>query len=39
LLKDMGLAKVSHIATGYGGWGDDGFPTVDYDTWKKDQSE
>ena len=35
-LKDMGLEKVSHIVTGFGGWRDDGLPVVDYDTWKAD---
>jgi len=34
LLKDMGLEKVSHIATGFAGWKSDGFDTVDYETWK-----
>jgi rhodanese-related sulfurtransferase len=34
VLKDMGLAKVSHIDTGFGGWKKDGMPVVDYDTWK-----
>jgi rhodanese-related sulfurtransferase len=33
-LKDMGLPRVSHIATGFAGWRDDGLPVVDHDTWK-----
>lgn len=33
-LQDMGLAKVSHIETGFGGWRGDGLPTVDYDTYR-----
>ena len=33
-LKDMGLPKVSHIVTGFGGWKEAGFPIVDYDTFK-----
>ena len=36
LLKDMGLEKVSHIESGFGGWKEAGFPVVDYDTWKAD---
>lgn len=33
-LQDMGLEKVSHIETGFGGWRSDGLPTVDYDTYR-----
>ena len=33
-LKDMGLPRVSHIVTGFGGWKADGLPVVDYATWK-----
>jgi len=29
----MGLEKVSHVVTGFGGWRDDGLPVVDYETW------
>jgi rhodanese-related sulfurtransferase len=34
LLKDMGLPKVSHIESGFGGWKAAGLPVVDHDTWK-----
>lgn len=33
-LQDMGLAKVSHIETGFGGWKDDGMPVVTYDEFR-----
>ena len=33
-LKDMGLPKVAHVETGFGGWEGDGMPVVDYDTFK-----
>ena len=33
-LQDMGLAKVSHIETGFGGWRADGLEVVDYDTYR-----
>ena len=33
-LKDMGLPRVSHIESGFGGWKEDGLPVVDYETWK-----
>ena len=33
-LKDMGLPKISHIDTGFGGWKSDEMPVVDYDSWK-----
>jgi rhodanese-related sulfurtransferase len=33
-LKDMGLPKVSHIESGFGGWKEAGFDVVDHDTWK-----
>lgn len=33
-LKDMGLERVSHIVTGFGGWKEAGFPVVDHDTWR-----
>ncbi len=36
--KDMGLEKVAHIETGFGGWKSDGMPVVDYDTWKAHKS-
>jgi hypothetical protein len=26
----MGLPKVSHVVTGFGGWKEDGFPVVEY---------
>jgi rhodanese-related sulfurtransferase len=39
LLKDMGLEKVSHIVTGFGGWKSDGFATVDYETWKNERDQ
>jgi len=31
----MGMPKVSHIESGFGGWKDAGLPVVDYDTWKQ----
>jgi rhodanese-related sulfurtransferase len=34
-LKDMGLPKVSHIVSGFGGWKAAGLPVVDYATWKQ----
>ena len=37
LLKDMGLEKVSHIVTGFNGWKEDGFRTVNYETWKSER--
>ena len=30
----MGLERVSHIATGFTGWVDDGFAVQTYDDWK-----
>lgn len=33
-LKDMGLPKVAHVETGFGGWEGDEMPVVDYDTFK-----
>lgn len=36
--QDMGLPKVAHIETGFGGWKTDGMPVVDYDTWKANKS-
>ena len=36
--KDMGLEKVAHIETGFGGWKSDGMPVVDYATWKAHKS-
>ena len=33
-LQDMGLGKVSHIETGFGGWRADGLEVVDYDTYR-----
>ena len=38
-LQDMGLEKVSHIVTGFGGWKEAGLPIVDYDTWKADRAK
>ena len=35
----MGLEKVSHIVTGFGGWVEDGLPIVDYETWKIERKE
>lgn len=34
IVQDMGLPKVSHIETGFGGWKEDDMPVVDYDTFK-----
>ncbi|MEM9467061.1 MAG: rhodanese-like domain-containing protein [Actinomycetota bacterium] len=33
-LQDMGLEKVSHVDTGFGGWKADGLDVVDYDTYR-----
>ncbi len=33
-LKEMGMPKVSHIETGFGGWNADGMPVTDYEAWK-----
>lgn len=33
-LKDMGLPKVSHIATGFNGWVEDGLPVQTWEEWK-----
>lgn len=33
-LQQMGVSKVSHIETGFGGWRADGMPVSDYDTYK-----
>lgn len=30
----MGLPRVSHIISGFGGWRDANLPIDDYDTWK-----
>lgn len=38
-LKDMGLPKVSHIESGFGGWKAAGYPVVDYDTWNADRKK
>lgn len=37
-LKDMGLPKVAHVETGFGGWEKDDMPVVDYDTFKSKKS-
>lgn len=36
-LKDMGLPKVSHIESGFGGWREAGLPVIDYETWNADR--
>ena len=36
-LQEMGLPRVSHIETGFGGWRSDAMPVSDYDTWKSQQ--
>jgi len=33
-LQDMGLPKVSHIESGFGGWKEDGMPVVTYDEFR-----
>lgn len=33
-LQDMGMERVSHVESGYGGWRDDGLPVVSYEDWK-----
>ena len=34
LLQDMGVSKVSHVVSGFGGWQSDGMPVETYDEWK-----
>ena len=34
LLQDMGVPKVSHVESGFGGWQSDGMPVETYDEWK-----
>jgi rhodanese-related sulfurtransferase len=36
--QDMGLPKVAHVETGFGGWKSDGMPVVTYDEWKAARS-
>ncbi len=36
-LQEMGMPKVSHVETGFGGWRGDGMPVADYETWKSEQ--
>ena len=33
-LKDMGMEKISHIETGFGGWKADDMPIESYEDWK-----
>ncbi len=33
-MQDMGVEKVSHVETGFGGWRADGMPVTDYDTFR-----
>ena len=33
-LKDMGMEKISHIETGFGGWQADEMPIETYEDWK-----
>ena len=33
-LKDMGMEKISHIETGFGGWQADDMPIETYEEWK-----
>tara|TARA_B100000579_G_scaffold347401_1_gene300466 strand:+ start:267 stop:737 length:471 start_codon:yes stop_codon:yes gene_type:complete len=33
-LKDMGMEKISHIETGFGGWRADEMPIESYEDWK-----
>jgi rhodanese-related sulfurtransferase len=39
LLKDMGVPRLSHVETGFGGWKKDGMPVEDYETWKANRSQ
>lgn len=34
LLKDMGMPRLSHVETGFGGWIKDEMPVSGYDAWK-----
>ena len=38
-LNDMGMARASHIETGFKGWRDAGLDVVGYDEWKAAQSD
>lgn len=33
-LQDMGMARVSHVVSGFGGWRADGMPVTDYDSFR-----
>jgi rhodanese-related sulfurtransferase len=33
-LNDMGLARASHIETGFAGWKAEGLPVLTYDEWE-----
>lgn len=33
-LQDMGLARISHVETGFGGWQADDMPIETYEEWK-----
>lgn len=37
-LNDMGLARASHIETGFGGWQTDGLPVITYEEWQAERS-
>lgn len=39
LLQDMGMERMSHVETGFGGWKKDDMPIEDYDTWKANRSK
>ena len=37
-LKDMGMEKISHIETGFGGWKADDMPIESYEDWKANRA-
>ncbi len=39
LLADMGVERLSHVETGFGGWQKDGMPVEEYETWKANRSK
>ena len=38
-LKDMGMERISHIETGFGGWQADEMPIESYEDWKANRSK
>ena len=38
-LKDMGMERISHIETGFGGWQADDMPIETYEEWKANRAK